>query len=82
MLTMVPESSTHPNITEISFTLANISSHSSKLFDFLGTSIRATYMPIIAREMYKVPCVMKLYKERKQFDLIVVDYTFGQVSTD
>ncbi|MPC50876.1 hypothetical protein E2C01_044710 [Portunus trituberculatus] len=79
MLTMVPESSTHPNITEVSFSLANVNVDSSNMFDLLGTSIRTTYMPIIAREMYKLPCVKKLYKERKQFDLIVVDYSFSQV---
>ncbi|KAK8399519.1 hypothetical protein O3P69_003537 [Scylla paramamosain] len=80
MLTMVPESSTHPNITEISFTLPNMTSLTSlSMFDFTTTSLRATYMPAMAREMYKVPLVKKLYKERKQFDLIVVDYTFGQV---
>ncbi|XP_045130167.1 UDP-glycosyltransferase UGT5-like isoform X2 [Portunus trituberculatus] len=79
MLTMVPESSTHPNITEVSFSLANVNVDSSNMFDLLGTSIRTTYMPIIAREMYKLPCVKKLYKERKQFDLIVVDYSFSQI---
>lgn len=37
-------------------------------------------LPTMAWEIYKVPSVKKLYEKRKDFDFMVVDHLFNEVS--
>ena len=37
-------------------------------------------LPAIAKKIYKVPSVKKLYEKRKEFDLVVIDHLFNEVS--
>lgn len=89
MLTMTPESSKHPNITEINYTLPNVNSESSDMFAHMnkeGDGFRfpmlKKYLPVMARDMYKLPHIKKLYERRKEFDVVVVDYLFSKVSVE
>lgn len=45
-----------------------------------GLGVFAITLPAMAREMYKVPSVKQLYEKRKEFDLIIVNHMFNEVS--
>lgn len=90
MLTGHPPSSRNPSIYEIN--------HELPFLDFLnlknksiferrkdgtgGLTTFKTLLPAVARDLYKVPAVMELYEKRKEFDLIVVNHIFNEVSAE
>nr|XP_053653641.1 UDP-glycosyltransferase UGT5-like isoform X1 [Cherax quadricarinatus] len=85
MLTNHPKSSKNPNIHEVTHGLPHYTEDKINMFDtrkdpggifqmFLNS------LPLIARELYQVPVVKDLYQKRKDFDVIVIDQTFNEVS--
>ena len=85
MLSGLPPVSKHPNITEINHGLSYLDSSERNMFHerTQARGIISTFqriLPLMAQEMYKVPSVKKLYEERKEFDLIVVNHMFNEVS--
>ncbi|KAG0700404.1 UDP-glucuronosyltransferase 2B19 [Chionoecetes opilio] len=85
MLTNLPPASKNPNIMEINHDLPYMGNATQNMFDKGKKSGRCLgdfkYMlPFIAKELYKVPAVKKLYDKRKEFDLIVVNHMLNEVS--
>ena len=85
ILTMLADQSTHPNITEINFVFRDNKSDTFNMFDHIndntgGFSLIKTFMPKMAREIYKLPPVKNLYDRRKDFDLIIISNLFSEVS--
>lgn len=76
---------THPNISEVfhglphrresSHDIVTLQSGYANIFKVLSKGLRRT-----ARDLYKVADVKKLYRRRKEFDVILVDYIFNDVS--
>lgn len=83
MLTNHPKVSMHPNILESYHELPHM-----KLLDMFnkgkemsgGLSTFGDFLPAMFRELYKLPSVKELYKKRKEFDLIIVNHMFNEVS--
>ena len=84
MLTGLPPSSKHPNITDINHEMPYVGDTTRNMFEKGKSSGGlATFMitlPAMARDMYNVPSVRKLYEKRKEFDLIIVNHMFNEVS--
>lgn len=45
-----------------------------------GLEILKIILPAMAKDIYKVPSVKKLYENRKEFDLVVLDHMMNEVS--
>ena len=39
-----------------------------------------TALPLLARDLYDLPSVRELYDNRHDFDLVIVDHLFNEVS--
>ncbi|XP_069190581.1 UDP-glycosyltransferase UGT5 isoform X2 [Procambarus clarkii] len=84
MLTNQPKSSKHPNIHEFSHDLPHFRVGEVNMFDYRsdptgGLTEFEVVLPLMARDIYKVPVVKDLYERRKEFDLIIVDHAFNEV---
>lgn len=85
MLSGFQQSSENQNILEINHGITAFSEATASMFSLRndgvgGLSLFENYLPTLARELYKVPKVKQLYEKRKDFDLIVVDHLFNEVS--
>ncbi|XP_050729374.1 UDP-glycosyltransferase UGT5-like isoform X3 [Eriocheir sinensis] len=85
MLSGFQQSSENQNILEINHGVSAFSEATASMFslrnDGVGSlSLFENYLPTLARELYKVPKVKQLYGKRKDFDLIVVDSLFNEIS--
>lgn len=86
MLTNHPKSSKHPNIHEVTHGLPYFREDGKNMFEVRkqskmgGLQLFVDSLPLIARDMYQVPEVKELYERRKEFDLIVVNHMFNEVS--
>lgn len=75
----------HPNISEVfhglphrrenSHDIMTLRSGYPTIFKVLSEGLRRT-----ARDLYRVAVVKELYRTRKEFDVILVDYIFNDVS--
>lgn len=83
MLTETPVASKNPNITEIQHGLGYFSAAKQNMFKIRKNEnldgLKKT-MVSFAKNLYKVPAVKELYDRRKEFDLIIVNYRFNEVS--
>lgn len=83
MLTDTPVASKHPNITEIQHGLAYFSAAKQNMFNVRKNEnydgLKKTMLSF-AKNLYRVPAVKELYQRRKEFDLIIVNYKFNEVS--
>lgn len=85
MLTGLPPVSKNKNIYEINHELTYMSELTVNMFErgkdaAGGLASFQVILPALARELYKVPAVKQLYEKRKDFDLIVVNHLFNEVS--
>ncbi|KAG0730426.1 UDP-glucuronosyltransferase 2B28 [Chionoecetes opilio] len=84
ILSSLPLGFKHPNVTEIYHDLMQKHKHLDDMFEFRkasagGLEIFKDLLPGLAKDLYKVPAVKKLYEKRKDFDLIVTDHLFNEV---
>ncbi|KAG0730425.1 2-hydroxyacylsphingosine 1-beta-galactosyltransferase [Chionoecetes opilio] len=84
MLTNLPPASKNPNIMEINHDLPYMGDATQNMFDkgkkTGGLGDFQYMLPAIAKELYKVPAVKKLYDKRKEFDLIAVNHMFNEIA--
>ena len=85
MVTNHPKSSTNPNIVEVHHGLphmneSNIDMFSSRSEHSGGLSKIKDFLPAMARDLYKISSIKQLYEKRKEFDLIIVNQLFNEVS--
>ncbi|XP_069179905.1 UDP-glycosyltransferase UGT5-like isoform X2 [Procambarus clarkii] len=81
MLTNHPKSSRHPNVTEVTHGLPYFKEENMNMFDVrkdLAHLVKG--IPAIARELYHVPAVKDLYRRRKEFDLMFIDFLLNDVA--
>ncbi|XP_063840631.1 UDP-glycosyltransferase UGT5-like isoform X5 [Scylla paramamosain] len=81
MLVSLPPVFKHPNVTEINFEVPIPHINFFVEGKFLG-SLPAVgeKLPKMARDLYQLPSVKMLYEKRKEFDLIIVDHMFNEIS--
>nr|XP_045616370.1 UDP-glucosyltransferase 2-like [Procambarus clarkii] len=80
MLTNHPKSSRHPNVHEVTHGLPYFKEKNMNMFDVRKDLTHLVKeLPAIAREMYHVPAVKDLYRRRKEFDLMLIDFLFNDV---
>lgn len=82
MVTNYPNITQNPNILEIHHGLSHMK---LQMFDKMkentgGMAQFQDFLPEMARDLYKVPSVKQLYEKRKEFDLIIVNHMFNEVS--
>ena len=85
MLSGLPPASKHPNIMEINHEMPYMEENTVNMFESRksstgGLEVLQIIFQSMARDMYKLPSVKKLYEKRKEFDLIVVNHMFNEVS--
>nr|XP_053653646.1 UDP-glycosyltransferase UGT5-like [Cherax quadricarinatus] len=85
MLTNQPKSSKHLNIEDIPHDLPYFREDNINVFDKRKNisgffQVFETALPALAKELYKVPVVKDLYKRRKEFDAIIINYLFNEVA--
>lgn len=85
MLANNPPASKHPNIEEFDHDLPDFKVEGMDLFatraDPSGVfNLFQKALPEIAKKLYKVPVVKELYDRRKEFDVVVIDHMFNEVS--
>ncbi|MPC30604.1 UDP-glycosyltransferase UGT5-like [Portunus trituberculatus] len=82
MLTNIPVASKHPNISEVNHGLSYFEDAKRNMFEVRKNEnfdgLKKTILSF-AKNLYKVQAVMELYKRRKEFDLIVVNYKFNEM---
>ncbi|KAK4308410.1 hypothetical protein Pmani_019884 [Petrolisthes manimaculis] len=82
MLVNHPKSSKHPNVLEINHDLPYYKEENQNMFITRTSKGQADFfiksLPAIARDIYKVPEVKKLYDRRKDFDLIILNLLFNE----
>ncbi|XP_069937502.1 uncharacterized protein [Cherax quadricarinatus] len=83
MLTNQPKSSKHLNIEDIPHDLPYFKEDNINVFDKRKNisgffQVFETALPALAKELYKVPVVKDLYKRRKEFDAIIINYLFNE----
>lgn len=83
MLGAFPGSSEHQGILEINHELQSLSD--LPMFDMRkdgigGLTLFQNRLPAMAQKLYTVPVVKKLYEKRKDFDLIIINHLFNEVS--
>ncbi|XP_050695149.1 UDP-glycosyltransferase UGT5-like [Eriocheir sinensis] len=84
MLTNLPRMSNNPNIREIVHGLPFVKINKT-VFDIGqdgvgGFTTSKIKLPPLAKELYNVPAVKKLYEKRKDFDLIVIDHLSNELA--
>lgn len=89
MLNCQPNVLHHPNITEIRHDVVfnTKSKTASSKFNYRNNLAGSfaqlnELLPAMARKLYKVSSVMQLYEKRKEFDLIILDHIFNEVSVN
>ncbi|XP_069165918.1 UDP-glycosyltransferase UGT5-like [Procambarus clarkii] len=81
MLTNHPKSSRHPNVHEVTHGLPYFKEKNMNMFDVRKDLTHLVKeLPAIAREMYHVPAVKDLYRRRKEFDLMLIDFLFNDMA--
>ena len=75
----------HPNITEINHGMTQMEDNTVNMFvnrksSTGGLGVFKIILPAMARDLYKVPSVKTLYEKRKEFDLVLIDHLFNEVS--
>ena len=85
MITNHPKSSTNPNIVEVHHGLPHLNESNIDVFSARGEqsgglSKFKDYLPAMARDLYKIPSIKQLYEKRKEFDLIIINQLFNEVS--
>ena len=85
MVTNHPTVSTHPNILEIYHGLPHMNASKLDMFNKRkensgGHAQFQDFLPALGRDLYKTPSVKQLYEKRKEFDLIIVNHMFNEVS--
>lgn len=84
ILSGLPPTSKHPNVTEINHELPHLGDNINDMFQHVnslvgGWELFKIPLPAMARDIYKVPSVKKLYEKRKEFDLVVIDFMFNEI---
>ncbi|XP_063840845.1 UDP-glycosyltransferase UGT5-like isoform X2 [Scylla paramamosain] len=82
MVTNHPAVATHPNIHEIHHGLkhVNMTDMFNRGREMSGAYAHFQYfLPSMARDLYDVPSVKRLYEKRKEFDLIIVNHMFNEI---
>ena len=85
MLNNHPPPNDNPNITYINHDLPHFREDKLNMFeveDGLQKTIEFfdTVLPLIARDLYGLSTVRELYDNRHDFDLVIVDHLFNEVS--
>ncbi|KAK3889097.1 hypothetical protein Pcinc_006840 [Petrolisthes cinctipes] len=78
-----PSSSKHVNITDVCHGVTYYTEDTVDMFDYrnmIRFKALSRYMPLYARDLYKVPEVMNLYNRRAEFDLIIVDHIVNELA--
>lgn len=85
MVTNYPNISQNANILEVHHGLPYMNVSKLQMFTKMnentgGMAQFQYFLPDMARDIYKVPSVKQLYEKRKEFDLIIVNHMFNEVS--
>ena len=75
--------SKHPNIKEINHGLKVMKGAEPNMFEARASgnvfSLFKEMLPMLARDLYKVPEISELYKRKHEFDVIMIDALFNEV---
>ncbi|KAG0730428.1 UDP-glucuronosyltransferase 2B7 [Chionoecetes opilio] len=85
ILSSLPLGFKHPNVTEIYHDLMQKHKLPDDMFEVRkasagGLEIFKDVLPGLAKDLYKVPAVKKLYEKRKEYDLIITDHEFNEIA--
>ncbi|XP_050692924.1 UDP-glycosyltransferase UGT5-like [Eriocheir sinensis] len=85
VLSSFQQSSKNPNILEINHGLPGLSDGILPMFQKRtdgagGLTVMQKVLPAMARKLYTVPAVKKLYEKRKEFDLVVINHLFNELA--